>query len=320
LIEESSFRAPFYLRNRHVQTILPALYRKLPHLSYSRERINTPDDDFLDLDWSRVGSDRLVILLHGLEGDSAGNYILGMALALNNAGWDTVSMNYRGCSGEPNRQLRFYHSGASNDLGVVIKHVLTGKQYKTIALVGFSLGGNILLKYLGEQGKDVDPAIAAAVAFSVPCDLEEASLHFERWSNKVYLNRFLVSLENKIRQKHAMHPGQIDISGIEKIKTFQQFDDRYTAPLHGFRDAHDYYTQCSSIFYIYEISIPTLLVNAANDPFLPTACYPVKQAKENRNLYLEIPSSGGHVGFMDKGLGSSFWSDERAVAFLGQHS
>lgn len=289
-------------------------------MDYRRERIETTDGDSLSLDWARNGSQRLVILAHGLEGDSRRHYIQGMVHALIRRNWDAVAWNARGCGGESNRVLRFTHSGATEDLDTVISHVVSSAGCTRIALIGFSLGGNLILKYLGERGCAVDPRIVAAVAFSVPCDLQASSIQLGRASNQIYMRHFLASLHQKIQTLMKLMPGKIDDVGYKQIRTFKQFDDRYTAPIHAFKDAEDYWRKSSCKPFLPQIHVPTLLVNARNDPFLADACFPVEEAKANSNLHLEMPMSGGHVGFMDFNSGKEYWSERRAAEFLHAHS
>ncbi len=286
---------------------------------YVRERIGTPDEDFLDIDWSVVGARRLAILSHGLEGNSNRWYMRQMAGTLNREGWDVLAWNYRGCSGEPNRTFRFYHSGATDDLDVVIRHALWQDRYDTIVLVGFSLGGNITLKYLGERGRALHPAIVAGVAFSVPCDLRSSAYKLALPSNKVYMGRFLTTLREKVRRKMEAFPDQISDEGLDTIASFLEFDDRYTAPIHGFRDAEDYWARASSRPFLDGIAVPALLVNAKDDPFLAEPCYPVAEARHSSTFFLEIPSSGGHVGFLAVGSASRYWMGARVVAFLAEN-
>lgn len=316
LITESDYRAPVGFGNPHVQTVYPTLFRKVKEVSYSRERIETPDGDFLDLDWSVVGARRLAIVLHGLEGDSSRSYMKGMVKAVNRVGWDALAMNFRGCSGEPNRMLRLYHSGETGDLACAVDHVSAGNSYDELALIGFSLGGNVILKYLGERGSEVNPAIRRAATFSVPCDLSACSGEIGRLANRFYLKRFLVMLRGKIRAKMKLMPGLIDDRDWETMKSLKDFDDRYTGPLHGFKDAEDYYAQSSSKRFLRNISVPTLLVNASDDPFLAGTCFPRGEAESNDNFFLEIPRHGGHVGFVSFNERGEYWSESRAVSFL----
>ncbi len=314
LIEASSYQPPRLLSNGHIQSIYPALFRRVSGVRYQRERIDTPDGDFLDLDWSRTGSRKVALLSHGLEGDASRQYILGQVKILNSRGWDACAWNFRGCSGEPNRTLKFYHSGATYDLETVINHVRS--RYAQIALIGYSLGGNLTLKYLGDRGSDLPVEISRVVAFSAPIDLAASSLKMGHWSNKIYMARFLRSLHEKIRAKLPQFPNELTDTGYEQIKNFKDFDDRYTAPIHGYKDAGDYWQKCSSKPGLGNIAIPTLLVSARNDPFLPTACFPVEAAKVNPRLYLEMPQSGGHVGFMALNPEGEYWSERRAMTFL----
>jgi predicted alpha/beta-fold hydrolase len=312
----STFSPPLWLRGGHLQTVLPTLLRRAPSVPYQRERIATPDGDFLDLDWSTTGSSRLAVISHGLEGNTSRAYVRGMARALRDAGWDVLAWNYRGCSGEPNRLLRSYHSGASDDLDVVVEHVARSRRYGAIALVGFSLGGNITLKYLGERGDAVHPLIVGAATFSVPCDLASSARKLAHPAQSVYMRRFMVTLREKIRSKAHLLPPTITLDGIDSVRTFLEFDDRYTAPIHGYRDGEDYWAHASSRPYLPGIRRPALLVNALDDPFLTPECFPFEEAEHSAYLTLEAPKHGGHVGFM---LGADrYWAEERAVEFLAR--
>lgn len=311
-IVPSSYRAPAHLRGGHLQTIYPALFRRVPRVTKRRERLELPDGDFLDLDWATKGNPRLAILSHGLEANSGAHYIQGMAAALQRRGWDLLAWNYRGCSGESNRLLPFYHSGASDDLHHVVSHALAVHPAPQIDLVGFSLGGNMSLKYLGER--EVSPRLHRAVAFSVPCDLACSSIRLSSRTNRLYMDRFLRSLRGKLEEKQPRFPEQIDLAGISGVRNFKQFDDRFTAPLHGFRDAEDYWTRSSSRPFLPGIRIPALLVNAANDPFLGPRCFPREEAAASEWFHLEIPGDGGHVGFST--TAGEYWSERRAAAFL----
>lgn len=309
---ESAYRPPAFLPGGHLQTIHPALCRRVRPVTQRRERLELPDGDFLDLDWAAEGGKRLAILSHGLEADSKAPYIQGMAAALRERGWDVLAWNYRGCSGEMNRLLPFYHSGASHDLHEVVQHALAAHPAERIDLIGFSLGGNMTLKYLGER--DVDPRLHRAVAFSVPCDLACSSQRLSTRTNRLYMDRFLRSLRRKLIAKKPSFPGEIDLTGIGKVRNFRQFDDRFTAPLHGFRDAEDYWARASSRPFLSRIRIPALLVNAANDPFLGPGCFPREEARESECFHLEVPTDGGHVGF--SGASGGYWSEKRAIEFL----
>jgi len=316
IIHESRYRPPWFFSNGHLQTVYPSMMRRLEHGFYIRERIETSDNDFLDIDWARGGNDRVALLSHGLEGNSHRPYVVGMATMLNRHGWDVAAWNYRSCSGEMNRQARFYHNGSTDDLGRVVEHVLGTGAYQSMALIGFSLGGNLSLVYLGSQASALDARIQKAVAFSAPCSLRSSANELARPINRLYLKQFLDSLHAKIRIKQAMLPGQINDDDFQQIKNFKDFDDRYTAPLHGFKDAEDYWNRCSSNQFLPLITIPTLIVNAMNDPFLADGCYPVQEASQSKYVHLETPSSGGHIGFIQFNNQHQYWSEERAMEFL----
>ncbi|MEO6034372.1 MAG: alpha/beta fold hydrolase, partial [Verrucomicrobiota bacterium] len=236
--------------------------------------------------------------------------------ALAAKGWDVVVWNARGCSGEPNRLLRFTHSGATEDLEAVVEHVLVTRPHNKLALLGFSLGGNVTLKYLGERGANLNPRIKNAVAFSVPCDLQASSVNLSSRANRIYMRHFLSSLRQKIRHKMELAPGEIDDHDYARLRTFRDFDNRYTAPLHGFADAEDYWRRSSCKPHLEMVAIPTLLINARNDPFLAEACFPFDAARANPNFFLEAPASGGHVGFVTFNRGGEYWSETRAAKFL----
>jgi uncharacterized protein len=316
IVAHSSYASPCLLANGHLQTLLPALFRKVGSVAYQRERIATPDGDFLDLDWAATGSPRLAVIAHGLEGNSQRVYVRGLVKALARNGWDAVVWNARGCSGEPNHSLRFTHSGATEDLHAVISRLDDASHFEELALIGFSLGGNLTLKYLGERSGELHPRIKQAVAYSVPCDLRSGSMQLARRTNQIYMRHFLHSLRQKIRAKMKLMPGKIDDNDYRRLRTFKDFDDRYTAPIHGFADAEDYWRQCSCRPVLGRISIPTLLINARNDPFLAESCYPIAEAETNPNLHLEMPASGGHVGFVTFQLLGEYWSESRAISFL----
>jgi uncharacterized protein len=307
-----TYNRPVFLFSAHLETIYPALLRKVNGVVYERERIRTPDDDFLDLDWLKQGAARVVIISHGLEGNTSRAYVKGMAQAFYHQNFDVLTWNFRGCSGEVNKQLRFYHSGATDDLDHVIHHAIQ-KGYKEIRLIGFSLGGNMTLKYLGE--KDAPAEITKAAVFSVPMDLHSSCLRISKRSNWIYSNRFLNSLKTKVIAKAPMWQ-ELDVADIHKIKTLIDFDDRYTAPLHGFLNAVDYYQRCSSIHFVESIKTPTLIVNAQNDPFLSEKCYPRRQLKAHSFVRFEDPGFGGHVGFAQFSKNGLYWSEERALSFM----
>ena len=317
----SHFRPPAWLRNGHLQTVWHVLRPRSRVPAHESARLELPDGDFLDLAWMRrePGGDRagrLAVLTHGLESDSHAGYIRGMAAALQAAGWDALAWNFRGCGGEPNRLPRFYHSGETGDLGAVVRHAAEHGGYGHLALVGFSLGGNVTLKYLGEAPPH--PAVRAAAAISVPVDLaSSAGVLDRRRVNRLYLRRFIRSLVGKVEAKAKRFPDGFDLRGIRRVRTFQEFDDRYTSRLHGFRDAADYWSQASARQYLPAIRVPTLLLNAQDDPFLSPACIPTAEAEANPCLFLEAPACGGHVGFVDfRSPDGATYAERRTVEFL----
>ena len=316
VIENSSYRASFPYSNAHFNTIYPSLMRQIPVLSYVRERVITLDGDFLDLDWSKVGSNKLLICVHGLEGNARKHYVAGMMKRFNTEGYDAVGMNLRGCSGEDNRFLSGYHSGKSDDLDFIVQRILNENHYKQIVIVGFSIGGNITLKYAGEQGQNIPKEVSHIITFSVPCDLVGCGYVFEESKNWFYLFQFLITLKRKARKKAKQFPRGFDLARVLKAKTFFQFDDAFTAPINGFVDAMDYYTKVGSIAYVNAIAVPTLLVNALDDTFLTPSCFPLKTAQTNPFFHLEMPRQGGHLGFMKPDTEGYLWTEHRAWAFV----
>jgi hypothetical protein len=310
----SSYSAPLFLRNGHIHSIVPTLFRKVTDVAYRRERIDTPDGDFLDLDWSVVGGDSLGVISHGLEGNSRRAYVKGMVRAMNEEGMDALAWNFRGCGDEPNRCFRLYHNGAIDDLHTVVAHAAAS--YRSIFLLGFSMGGNMTLLYLGKQAHAVPPAVKGGVTFSVPCDLTDAARALQRKRNILYMRRFLRLLHEKVRAKQRQFPRHIDDRNYHRLKTFKDFDDRYTAPIHGFDNAEDYWEKCSCRPWLERIEIPSLIVNALDDPFLEGGCYPLDECAGNPHTTLEITRHGGHVGFVAQKRGGRYWSEERAVQFI----
>lgn len=320
LIERSSYRAPWWLRNGHLNTIYPSLFRKL-HLPFSeRESIDTSDQDLLCLDWYRVSlsspNRKLVIVSHGLEGHSERPYVLGMCRQMNAQGYDALAWNFRSCGPFMNRQKRFYHSGATEDLAQVIAHA--HNEYDHIALVGFSMGGNLSLLHCGREAKSLNQKIRAVVGISVPCDLEGCAHELAKRENQIYMKRFLRDLRSKMHQKNAQFP-DIPTEHLKRIKNFQEFDDLYTAPLHGFDDAKDYWNKSSCLGYLDKIEVPALIINAKDDPFLSDSAYPYERIESMSNVFLETPEHGGHVGFVSFNNDGSYWTEHRVAEFLETH-
>ena len=314
------FNSPFWLPEGHTQSIYPALFRHviLPHQPI-RERLITEDGDFLDVDWylnqGDIDKTPLLIISHGLEGGSDRHYVKGLISVMQSEGYNILAWNYRSCSGEINRALRFYHSGATDDLDFIIRQA-HDRGANQISLAGFSLGGNLTLKWLGEQGENPPHFIRKAVAFSVPLHLSSSSRKLARWENRIYTHRFLQTLIKKVTEKSALYPNDITIGMLANIKSLKDFDDVITGPLHGFKDAEDYYEQNSSFYFLEKIRIPVLIVNAQNDPFLTEECIPFKLAESLDFVYLEAPKYGGHCGFYPKNYQGITWSEKRAAEWF----
>ncbi|WP_298552835.1 alpha/beta fold hydrolase [uncultured Algibacter sp.] len=317
-IIESTYKPPFYFKNGFISTVYSGLVRRVS-LKQERERITLKDGDFLDLDWSfsKEKSDKLIILLHGLEGNGQRPYMRGTAKLFNENNVDAVCVNFRGCSGEDNLKYYSYHSGATEDLKAVIEHAISNKKYSKIYLKGISLGANIILKYMGERDI-IHAQVKAAIAVSVPCFLTGSARELHTLKNKLYHDRFLKHLCNKLKIKQKRFPELLSDDTLKSIKTLTDFDNVYTAKAHGFEGALDYYTRCSSLQFLSKIKTPTLIINALNDSFLSSECYPVKEAKDNANLYLEMPNHGGHAGFIDKN--NVYYNEKRALEFCKTHS
>lgn len=329
IIHTSSYKAPFLLRNADVMTMMTSKLRPRHKLSLMRHRLELPDGDFLDVDkvaakpcdFADNGPEqgRAVIVSHGLEGNSSRRYMLGMARIFTENGWDVFLRNFRGCSGEMNRLPRFYHGGETDDLDFVVRWAIA-QGYTSLVLVGFSMGGNQTLKYLGEKGlaEELPEGVRGAVTFSVPCDFVSGAARIDEPRNTAYLIYFMRSLCAKVRLKAALFPDDINLTGLETMRSFAEFDNQFTAPMFGFASAEDYWTKASCRPYLPSIKVPTLLVNALDDPFLTPLCYPFKEARDNKNLYFEVPHHGGHVGFALLNRSNQFWSEIRAMEFVRQ--
>jgi uncharacterized protein len=298
----------------HIQSIIPALFRKIEPLDFFAEEINTPDGDFLELDWYNRGSKSLIILSHGLEGNSKRAYMLGMAKTFLESGYDCLLWNFRSCGSRMNNTKILYHSGATYDLETVVKYAAS-KGYETINLIGFSLGGNLTLKFLGEEQSETKGLITRAAVFSVPCHLSTSADEINKFQNRIYSARFLRSLKKKMKFKALQFPElEINTNALDSISSIRDFDQAYTAPLHGFAGADDYYSKNSSINFLSGISVPALIVNAVNDPFLSPECFPFEEVKNNSGLTMLTPKTGGHCGFMTYGWKCK--AEELALNFI----
>jgi hypothetical protein len=295
-------------------TIYTGAIRPAASLPYHRERISFGEGDFLDLDWLTQDSTRLVIITHGLTGSSRGRHVSRMAEALFQQGFDVLAWNFLGAGEEINRGVGWYHSGSSDQLRAVINHAVHQDRFASIALIGFSLGGNVTLKYLGEDEGTVPAVISSAVVFSVPCDLKGCAYRLAAPRNRIYMRHFLKNLGAKLREKSKLHPAAIELAGYSAIKNFIEYDERYTAPLHGFTSAEEYWRRSSSRRFVPAIKLPTTIISALDDPFLSPECFPVPEAEANKNVALQMPRYGGHMGFADSWLGGSLWSERFAAS------
>lgn len=313
----SDFKTSLLFRHKHFSTMYRTLFTN-PKVNFSRNRIQTVDKDFIDLDFSISNSKQLAVLIHGLEGSSNSKYILSTTQYLNKQNIDVVVFNLRGCSGELNYKLKAYHSGETSDLKFVLKHLRENFNYEKVALVGFSLGGNMVLKYLGEQEKNLPKELNAAISVSPPCDLKGSSYELAKKSNAIYMKRFLKTLTLKVFEKSKQFPNEkIDLKGIMNSKNFADFDNLFTAPSFGFKDAHDYWAKASSLFNLDKIQLPTYLLSAKNDPFLSDSCLPHDIATNQPFLFLETPRHGGHIGFIQSfNNAKNNWMEKKIANFI----
>lgn len=311
----TSYKAKGIFKNGHFSTVYSAKLRPSPSVVQKRERIFLPDDDFLDIDWSLSNepSKKVAILLHGLEGNAQRTYIKGQAKHLIEHGWNAAAVNYRSCSGEPNKKYHSYNAGKTDDLASIIEFILNKDQFSEIALIGFSLGGNLLLKYLGER-RSIPKEITRGISISSPLSLKGSLEQLEQAQNWLYRTSFLHGLRSKYKAKMSQFPEQMSSADLKRIRSLFDFDTIYTARAHGFESAWDYYEKNSSLQFLPEINIPILLLNAQNDSFLSPQCYPSDLASKSKNLYLETPKHGGHVGFHLSNR--SYYSETRALQFL----
>ncbi|PHI21122.1 alpha/beta hydrolase [Lewinellaceae bacterium SD302] len=303
---------PRHQFNGHLQTILPA-FRKIV-VDYVRERIATPDGDFLDLDWLRKPEHRrLVILSHGLEGNSSRPYITAPARYFFERDWDALAWNCRSCSGEMNLTQKLYSHGQSEDLATVVNHA--AGDYEQIILIGYSMGGNLTLKYLGTMAGKQPAAISHGIAFSSPCHIQHSVAALEYPGNWLYKRKFFRSLSAKMRAKEAQFPGLMDLSKLDQVKSWRDFDAWFSAPLNGFSGPDEFYRYASAANFMGETKVPVLLVNALNDPIIPRACTP-HELKNYRMITIEEPRRGGHVGFHLRRNKLWSWMEERAERFV----
>lgn len=315
---DERFQPAWWCRGPHRQTLWARLMRHAPRLALQRERLELPDGDFIDLDWTETGSGPIVIILHGLEGSSDSPYARGILQAVERRGWRGVVMHFRGCNGEPNRLARSYHSGDTGDLAYFID-VLRRREPRTpLATVGFSLGGNVLLKWLGKTGHQAP--VRAAVAVSVPFDLHSAADRLQQGFSRLYQWQLMRSMRRSVAEKRRRMELPLKIRDLSALKSFRDFDEHVTAPLHGFDNADHYYTASSSRQYLKGIAVPTLVLHARDDPFMTEAAIP-RNDELSEAVTLELSAHGGHVGFV---AGTwpwrpRYWLEERIPAYLARY-
>jgi len=310
-----SFKPAWWLPSAHLQTVWPTLMRRKPVVALRRERWELPDGDFLDLDWTPADSGPIVIVLHGLEGSASSPYARGILHTIDAWGWRGLLMHFRGCSGEPNRLPRTYHSGETSDLDALVARIGTQYPGEPLAVIGYSVGGNVLLKWLGETGNGTH--IRCAVAVSVPFDLHGAADRLERGVSRLYqwwlLSKLRASLQRKARLRLLPHA----VGDLSRLHTFRAWDDRVTAPLHGFSGVEEYYTLASSRQYLKDIQTPTLILHARDDPFMTPEVIP-GPSELSPPVTFELSERGGHVGFISGNIPGRprYWLEDRIPRFL----
>ncbi|MSQ58854.1 MAG: hydrolase [Betaproteobacteria bacterium] len=311
------YRAPAWLPGGHAQTIYPSVALSGPLPRYRRERWDTPDGDFIELDWLEgEGSHPLIVLFHGLEGSSSSHYSRAFMRELSEMGWSGVMPHFRGCSGQPNLLPRAYHSGDHAEIRWILQRVARERPNVLLFAAGVSLGGNALLKWLAQSGREAAHILKAAASVSAPLNLAAAGDGLAHGFNRLYTKMFLRSLKRKGLEKLARFPGLYSAQTLQAARTLRAFDDVVTGPLHGFKDAQDYWTQCSSLPELRRIELPTLLINARNDPFLPGRFLPAPE-QLSPSVAAEFPEEGGHAGFVSGAFpGHLRWLPSRVTEFF----
>jgi predicted alpha/beta-fold hydrolase len=297
---KQEYKPNWYSNNKHAATILPSIFRKIEGVNYQRERIILKDKDFLDLDWVKSSFDKLLIITHGLEGNSSKQYVKGLALHFNLAGWDILAWNCRSCSGEMNNAPKLYHHGDTKDIGEVVDHVMTNCNYTKIAFAGHSMGGVINSKYLSELSDSNNHLFCFNLAISTPCDLEACALTLDLKKNLIYKRKFQKNLTIKILNKEAQFPGIVDVESLKKIKTWREFDNKISAPFNGFESSKQLYKNATINNFVNDIKIPTLILNSLDDPLIPKSSNPVNFSNTSSLVTLAVTNKGGHCGFTQK--------------------
>jgi uncharacterized protein len=300
--EINGFRPPWWLRNRHVISLWANRVQPAAPVRYRRERLATLDDDFVDLDWVDGEPDRpLVVGCHGLEGCSDSRYLRRLMAHVARRGWNGVALNYRSCSGEDNRQARAYHSGWTDDVALIVETLAARRPRRPIFVVAYSLGGNIVGSWLGRHADTVPPEVVAAFCCSMPFLLAPCSRQIERGVQRFYLRHFMRTLRQKAARKARAHPGAFDAAAAMRAQSLREFDEAFTCPLHGFRDADEYYAHASCGPHLARIRVPMLVLNALDDPLVPPHSTPVEFIRDAPGVRLVQTRHGGHVGFVCSG-------------------
>lgn len=313
----SPFKHAWWLPDQHSQTLFSTVFKRSIPLKLTEEELDLPDGDFVEMVWTEpTTSGPVVVLFHGMEGSAKSGYAQGILNTVHQLGWQGVVMHFRGCGKKDNRLPRWYHSGDSPDIDFFIQFLQQRFPGRPLAAIGVSLGGNALLKYLGEKGDD--SPLSAAMAISVPFELSNTSFHLTTGFSRLYQRHLVKLVRKKIIDKHKKMPLNIDIEAFKKAKTFYEVDNA-AAKMHGFENADDYYQRASARQFLKSISVPTLILHSENDPFMTPAAIPT-QAELSANVTLELTKSGGHVGFVygDNPLKPKYWIDQRVQQFLSQ--
>ena len=312
-IIESKYTVPFFFRNKHLATILPSMYRKV-EVTYVRERLELKDGDFVDVDWLGKGRDKVIVLTHGLEGSSQRHYITAIAKYFYERGWGVAAWNCRSCSGEMNRLPRLYSHIDAPDLAEVVDFV-SGSECQKIALAGISMGGVITLNYLIEHKDNHPESLIGAVAISTPVDVQASAQQLDLSANQFYLDRFMKKMIKRVKEKADQFPGIVDLTDVDEVTSFNEYDRRFTKTMTDCLDIDDFYTKANTLDNLASISLPTLLLISKDDPFMPASCYPIAQARHSKFFDLEVTNHGGHTGFMMNFLRDS-WMERRTYEYL----
>lgn len=317
----NSFKPAWWLKNSHLQTIWPALCRpNIKDMSLTRERVELPDGDFIDLDWAQnENKGPIILILHGLEGSIDSHYAKSLLKRFTDCRWRGAFMHFRGCSGEPNRLARGYHSGETGDVEFIVRKLREREPNVKMAIVGISLGGNVLLKWLGETA-DKNHFLDAAIAVSVPFELHKAATRIQQGFSRFYQWYFMKCLRERLEEKFQVTVSPVDPAVLQEVRTMFEFDDKITAPLHGFTGVDHYYTASSSRQYLHTINVPTLILHAKDDPFMSVDVIP-EQHELSPSITLEVTEHGGHVGFVGGKYPwrPEYWLDQRIPDFLKEY-